>query len=144
MTVPCGVASDSGEYPNLFDTHNVWNNANSDGSFGVTSPIFLDDITADGWTLGTLPIPTDKMVTSFSSKSELALNRSTTSTISANGDTGADPNKLVKVTDRVSDSTLPTGEGYLEHFFTIRSAKAREVLRGVALAPGDDDGFFGW
>ena len=32
-----------------------------------------------------------------------------TSTISANGDTGADPNKLVKVTDRVSDTTLPTG-----------------------------------
>jgi hypothetical protein len=76
VTVPCGVATDNGEFPNLFDTHNVWNNAGSDGSFGITSPIFLDDITTDGWTLGTLPIPTDKMVTSFSSKSELALNRS--------------------------------------------------------------------
>ena len=76
VTVPCGVASDNGEYPNLFDTHNVWNNANSDGSFGVTSPIFLDDITTDGWKLGTLPIPTDQIVTSFTSKSELALNRS--------------------------------------------------------------------
>jgi len=67
-----------------------------------------------------------------------------TSTISANGDTGADPNKLVKVTDRVSDSTLPSGEGFLGQFFTLRSARAGEVLRGVALAPGDDDGFFGW
>ena len=76
VTVPCGVASDNGEYPNLRDTHNVWNNANSDGSFGVTSPIFLDDITEFGLRLGSLPIPTDKMVTSFSSKSELALNRS--------------------------------------------------------------------
>ncbi|WP_348269342.1 hypothetical protein P8936_09560 [Edaphobacter paludis] len=76
VTVPCGVATDNGEYPNLFDTHNVWNNANSDGSFGVTSPIFLDDITTDGRELGTLPIPSDKIVTSFSSKSELALNRS--------------------------------------------------------------------
>ena len=76
VTVPCGVATDNGEYPNLFDTHNVWNNANSDGSFGVTSPIFLDDITTDGWQLGTLPIPTNQIVTSFSSKSELALNRS--------------------------------------------------------------------
>ncbi|MGB6690984.1 MAG: hypothetical protein WBE76_24390 [Terracidiphilus sp.] len=76
VTVPCGVASDNGEYPNLFDSHNVWNNANTDGSFGVSSPIFLDDITTDGWTLGTLPIPTDQIVTSFSSKSELALNRS--------------------------------------------------------------------
>jgi hypothetical protein len=76
VIVPCGVASDNGEYPNLFDTHNVWNNANSDPSFGVTSPIFLDDITTDGWELGTFPIPTDRIVTSFSSKSELALNRS--------------------------------------------------------------------
>lgn len=76
VTVPCGIATDNGEYPNLFDTHNVWNNANSDGSFGVTSPIFLDDITTDGRRLGTLPIPSDQMVTSFSSKSELALNRS--------------------------------------------------------------------
>jgi hypothetical protein len=76
VTVPCGVASDNGEYPNLFDTHNVWNNANTDGSFGVSSPIFLDNITGDGWLLRTLSIPTDQMVTSFSSKSELALNRS--------------------------------------------------------------------
>ena len=64
-----------------------------------------------------------------------------TSTISANGDTGADPNKLVKVTDRVSDSTLPTGDDRLGHFTTIRSARAREVFRGVAFAPGDQDGW---
>jgi len=76
VTVPCGIASDNGEFPNNFDSHNVWNNANSDGSFGVTSPIFLDNITTDGWLLGTLPIPSDQIVTSFSSKSELALNRS--------------------------------------------------------------------
>jgi hypothetical protein len=76
VAVPCGVASDNGEYPNLFDTHNVWNNANSDGSFGVTSPIFLDFLTGDGQPLKTLDIPTDQIVTSFSSKSELALNRS--------------------------------------------------------------------
>jgi hypothetical protein len=76
VTVACGIASDNGEAPNLFDSHNVWNNANSDGSFGVSSPIFLDNLTTDGWLLGTLPIPTDQVVTSFSSKSELALNRS--------------------------------------------------------------------
>jgi len=76
VAVPCGVASDNGEYPNLYDSHNVFNNAGTDGSFGITSPIFLDNITADGWKLGTLPVPTDKIVTSFSSKSELALNRS--------------------------------------------------------------------
>ena len=76
VNVPCGIGSDNGEFPNLFDSHNVWNNSNSDGSFGVSSPIFLDDITTDGWYLGSLPIPSNQIVTSFSSKSELALNRS--------------------------------------------------------------------
>jgi hypothetical protein len=76
VTVPCGTAADNGEFPNLFDTHNVWNNASSDPNFGMTSPIFLDDMTTDGFVVGTLPIPTDQIVTSFSSKSELALNRS--------------------------------------------------------------------
>jgi hypothetical protein len=76
VAVPCGIASDNGEFPNLHDNHNVWNNAGSDGSFGITSPIFLDNLSEDGWVLDTLPIPTHMMVTSFSSKSELALNRS--------------------------------------------------------------------
>jgi hypothetical protein len=77
VTVTCGVASDNGEAPNNFDTHNVWNNSNSDGSFGVSAPIFLDDLTTFGFYLGTLQVPTNQMVTSFSSKSELALNLST-------------------------------------------------------------------
>jgi len=68
-----------------------------------------------------------------------------TSTISANGDPGADPNKLVKVTDRLQATTLPSAQGDGDHdrddrfgtFVTIRSAKAGEVLRGVAFAPQD-------
>lgn len=76
VTVTCGVATDNGEFPNNYDTHNVWNNSASDGSFGVSSPIFLDNLSTDGHLLGTLPIPSDHIVTSFSSKSELALNRS--------------------------------------------------------------------
>jgi hypothetical protein len=76
VTVTCGVAVDNGEAPNLADSHNVWNNSGSDGSFGVSSPIFLDNLTTDGWPLATLEIPSDQIVTSFSSKSELALNRS--------------------------------------------------------------------
>ncbi len=97
IAVPCGDAVDNGEFPNLSNTHNVWNNAvttttnltapfpadnpagvitTGDGSFGVSSQIFLDNLSDDGRVLGTLPIPTDMMVTSFSSKSELALNRS--------------------------------------------------------------------
>jgi hypothetical protein len=76
VTVPCGIASDNGEFPNLNDSHNVWNNAATDGSFGISSPIFLDNLTGEGHLLGTLPIPADRIVTSFSSKSELALNLS--------------------------------------------------------------------
>jgi len=76
VTVSCGYASDNGEAPNLKDSHNVWNNANTDGSFGVSSPIVLWDLTTDGFPLGALHVPGDQIVTSFSSKSELALNRS--------------------------------------------------------------------
>ena len=60
-----------------------------------------------------------------------------TSTISANGDQGADPNKLVRVTDRLGATSLPAaGDGW-GHFETIRAAKAGEVFRGVAFAPTD-------
>ena len=68
-----------------------------------------------------------------------------TSTISANGDTCAAPNKLVKVSDLVSATTLPVGDGgndwfhRLGHFETIRSARAGEVFRGIAFAPSDHD-----
>src|SRR5580704_1956589 len=66
----CNAAIADGTYPTVF------NNDTADASFGVTSPIFLDNITTDGKRLGTLPIPSNQIVTSFSSKSELALNRS--------------------------------------------------------------------
>ncbi len=75
VTVSCGYASDNGEAPNLKDTHNVWNNASTDPSFGVSSPILLWNLSTNGDLLGTLPVPGDEIVTSFSSKSELALNR---------------------------------------------------------------------
>ena len=65
-----------------------------------------------------------------------------TSTVSSNGDTGADPNKLVKVTDRVSNMTLPSSNGYLGRFTTVRSARAGEVFRGIAFAPTGSNG--GW
>jgi hypothetical protein len=98
VAVSCGDAVDDGEFPNLNNTHSVWNNSISnttkltkpfpptnpagvittgDPLFGVSSQIFLDNLSHDGDLLGTLPIPTNLMVTSFSSKSELALNRST-------------------------------------------------------------------
>jgi hypothetical protein len=84
-TSGCVLATNDASYPG------VWNNALVDGSFGITSKIFLDQISPSGRLVSTLPAPDgsqdghrshsdrpgDGMVTSFSSKSELALNLST-------------------------------------------------------------------
>ncbi len=70
VAVTCATATADGTYPTVFENDVV------DGSFGVTSPIFLDNITKNGRLLGTLAVPTDRIVTSFSSKSELGLHLS--------------------------------------------------------------------
>ena len=56
-----------------------------------------------------------------------------TSTISASGDQGADPNKLVAITDNLANTDPTVGAN--EKFTTLRTAMAGEVLRGVAFAP---------
>jgi hypothetical protein len=56
------------------DYVNVWNNAPIDGSFGVTSPIQIQDINpSNGQVYSTVAVPTSQVVGSFSSKSELGL-----------------------------------------------------------------------
>lgn len=55
-----------------------------------------------------------------------------TSTVSENGDQGADPNKLVMITDSLAATNLPAGES----FTTIRTARFGEILRGVSFTPG--------
>ncbi|HWD09314.1 MAG TPA: hypothetical protein VHA57_09485 [Actinomycetota bacterium] len=73
----CVTATADGNYPEVFD------NALTDGSFGVTSPVYLNEMTTSGSPLGSFEVPNggidqnQGMVTSFSSKSELALNLST-------------------------------------------------------------------
>jgi hypothetical protein len=72
-----------------------------------------------------------------------------TSTVSGSGDQGADPNRLVAITDDLAATTLPAGEA----FRTLRTARFAEVLRGVSFTPGtgvpphrdadDDDGHHG-
>lgn len=62
---------------------NVWNNTKTDGSFGISSPILINDISTSGTTVGTYNLTAIaasqgvNLVTSFSSKSELAVNLST-------------------------------------------------------------------
>ena len=52
----------------------VWNNASVDASFGVTSAIQLTDIDlSNGKVFRSMQVPTNQVVTSFSSKSELGL-----------------------------------------------------------------------
>lgn len=77
----CAVAINDGTFPYVF------NNDTADGSFGITSRIFLDRVTPSGNVMNTVEVPNsldpavtgnvDHLVTSFSSKSELALNLST-------------------------------------------------------------------
>jgi hypothetical protein len=78
---PCAPATSDGTYPFVF------NNVIPDPAFGVTSKIFLDQITPFGFLLNSLEVPnsslrgintgSDQLVTSFSSKSEIALHLST-------------------------------------------------------------------
>ncbi len=70
VAVTCSTAVADGTYPTVF------NNDIPDGSFGVTSPIYLDNISKNGKLLGTFAVPSNLIVTSFSSKSELALHLS--------------------------------------------------------------------
>jgi hypothetical protein len=70
VAVTCSTPIADGTFPTVF------NNAAADAHFGITSPIFLDNLTTDGRLVDTLAVPTDQIVTSFSSKSELAVNRS--------------------------------------------------------------------
>src|SRR5262249_53770378 len=73
----CGTpAIANGGYPTVANSNNVFDNDKADGSFGITSPVFLDQITPAGTLVNSLAIPTNMVNTSFSSKSELAINLS--------------------------------------------------------------------
>jgi hypothetical protein len=73
----CGTAVAPGTFPIVFD------NSSSDGSFGVTQPIVLDEVNpTTGNVVKAVTVPDnpaggDYMTTSYSSKSELAINQST-------------------------------------------------------------------
>lgn len=66
-----GTAVANGTYPGVF---NNTTSATPDASFGITSPIFLQKISTDGEDRGEADVDPSLIVTSFSSKSELALN----------------------------------------------------------------------
>jgi hypothetical protein len=57
-----------------------------------------------------------------------------TSTVSGGGDQGADPNKLVSITDQLDATSLPGWES----FDTVVPAAYDQVVRGVSVTPGTD------
>ena len=75
--VTCGTAALDGTFPYVF------NNDTPDPSFGITSPLILDEMTPTGTVINSITVPNnstttgDQLVTSFSSKSEEALHLST-------------------------------------------------------------------
>ena len=78
--VKCGSAALDATSPYVF------NNAKPDASFGITSPLYLDQMTPSGTVLNSIQVPNsatttgDQLVTSFSSKSEGGLHLSTDGT----------------------------------------------------------------
>ncbi|MGD0831257.1 MAG: hypothetical protein ABR907_09960 [Terracidiphilus sp.] len=75
--VTCGTAVVDGTYPEVFN-----NVITADPSFGITSPIFLDELTPAGSVINSVEVPNslitsgDQLVTSYSSKSEESLHLS--------------------------------------------------------------------
>ena len=61
---PCATAVANGD-----DFPFVFNNDSVDAFFGVTSRVFLDELTPWGQHIATIPVPDNRFVTSYSSKS---------------------------------------------------------------------------
>lgn len=119
-------ATNNGLYPYVF------NNDLYDGSFGITSVLFLDQITPDGWRINTLEVPnslqrgvtstSDQLVTSFSSKSEGALNLSTSGKYLTFIDYVAPVNAIDvsnSNTPLAVDPTNPVGENFYRAVATV-------------------------
>ena len=123
---PCVSATNDGTFPYVF------NNALVDSSFGITSKLYLDQITPGGSLLNILEIPNSSMhnirsesnqlVTSFSSKSEGALNLSTDGKLLTFIDYVA-PVNTIEVsnsnTPGVIDPTNPVGVAYYRAAVTL-------------------------
>jgi uncharacterized protein (TIGR03437 family) len=121
----CDIAAASnGQYPN------VWANNSVDGSFGITSPIFLDQLTPAGSLVSSFPVPTKMVVTSFSSKSELALNLSTDGSVLTFMGYVAPPNTVDvsnSNTPGVYDPTNPSGGSYFRAVAQVGANGAMQV-----------------
>ena len=125
-----GKASDNGLYASTSSANNIFNNNKIDGSFGVTSPIFLDQLTPSGTTLNSFAIPSNMIVTSFSSKSELGLNLSTDGSVITFMGYMTSPNTVDvsnSNTPGIYDPTNPSGGSYFRAVAQVGANGAIEV-----------------
>ena len=127
----CGAkATNSGAYPSTSSSNNVWNNDSVDGSFGITSPIYLDQISPSGTTLNSFAVPSNMIVTSFSSKSELALNLSTDGSVLTFMGYVTAPNTVDvsnSNTPGIYDPTNPSGGSYFRAVAQVDANGAIQV-----------------
>jgi hypothetical protein len=152
--VTCESAVAPGTYPIVF------NNDAADGSFGVTEPIVLDELNPyDGRLINAVTVPDnpadgDGLTTSFSSKSELALNQSTDGRYDTFVGYVAPPgtidasnaNTPGEIDPTISDSATPVyravaqvnGDGQFQ--FTETNAFSGDNGRAAVLDPEDGPG----
>jgi uncharacterized protein (TIGR03437 family) len=123
-------ATDNGTYASTGTANNVFNNNKADTSFGVTSPIFLDQLTPSGTTVNSFAVPSNMIVTSFSSKSELALNLSTDGSVLTFMGYVSAPNTVDvsnSNTPAVYDPTNPSGGSYFRAVAQVGANGAIQV-----------------
>ena len=100
--------------------------------FNYLSELLPDELEQSGNRLPWTPAADGlRNITGVVNENSTATIYAITSTVSGNGDQGADPNQLVVITDELSATTVPTNEG----FTTLRTAGFGEVLRGVSFTP---------
>jgi hypothetical protein len=130
-----GVAIADGSFPNVFT------NESKDASFGVTSPIYLDQFTTSGSLIDTKAIDASVMTTSFASKSELALNVSTDGkSVTFMG--YAAPKNTLDVsnsnTSQAFDSTNPVGATYARAVANVNLSTGNVQVTNVNAYSGNN------
>jgi hypothetical protein len=123
----------------LNDTDNKWHpaytlqNGLELGQYYTVSGGYNADTTVNPNGSGTsyYPVATDGLrhITGKKNADGTVTIYATTSTVSTSGDQGADPNRLVSITDTLSATSLPVSEA----FTTLKQARFGELFRGVAL-----------
>ena len=120
---------------------NVFKNETPDPSFGVTSPIYIDQYSTSGSRVSTLAVNSNQITSSFASKSELALNVSTDGkSVSFMGYNA--PKNALDVsnsnTTAVFDSTNPVASTYARAIGTVNLSTGAVQVTNVNAYSGNN------